>query len=435
MPELSGASRPAARGRAGRASALLRGTRAGARRVVRRPRAAGRPVPGRPPVGRPRVARCPRVRRPAARVAPAPDHRRVASGRARDGGQGDGRPLVQRRSGIQLARLSRATSASSPTRPAPTPVSPSCSTARARACRCSSSSTSRRWVADRRTTAMPGGVRELLQARVGSVGDAGRAQLLAAAAVIGRSFDVETLRDTSGRSDEEMVTGLEELNARAADHRAADGYDFTHEKLRELVREQASLARSRLLHRRVAEALVGRRADPAVVAHHLPRGGPRRRGRARLPGGRRAGAGAARVRRGARALPRRRSPSAAPSRRRLHEAIGDVHTMRGEYGSARVGVRDGGVRSAAAGRLAGIEHKLGRVHDRRGEPELAERHLPRRCAWAASRRASTPTAASSRIAAGGDAEAHALARRALRAGRGEAVTPRPSPRPTTSSGC
>src|SRR4029079_19218415 len=43
-----------------------------------------------------------------------------------------------------------------------------------------------------------GGVRELLDARLDGVGEAA-SQLLAAAAVIGRSFDVDTLRATSGR--------------------------------------------------------------------------------------------------------------------------------------------------------------------------------------------------------------------------------------------
>ena len=94
-------------------------------------------------------------------------------------------------------------------------------------------------------------------------------QLLTAAAVIGRSFDFDTLREASGRSEEETVTALEELHTMRLIREVQNGtseqaliYDFNHEKLRELVYEETSLARRRLLHRRIAEALVSRAHDP-----------------------------------------------------------------------------------------------------------------------------------------------------------------------------
>lgn len=106
---------------------------------------------------------------------------------------------------------------------------------------------------------LPAGVRELVHSRLAHTGDAAR-QLLGAAAVIGRSFDFELLRAASGRSDEETVLGIEELLAHGLINETAarDGpqYDFTHEKLRELVYQEISLARRRLLHRRVADAQV-----------------------------------------------------------------------------------------------------------------------------------------------------------------------------------
>ncbi len=58
--------------------------------------------------------------------------------------------------------------------------------------------------------AVPRGVLELLRSRVASVGDLA-GQVLAAAAVVGRSFDFETVRVASGRSEEETLVGLEEL--------------------------------------------------------------------------------------------------------------------------------------------------------------------------------------------------------------------------------
>ena len=58
--------------------------------------------------------------------------------------------------------------------------------------------------------ALTGGVRSLLHSRLGGVTQTG-AQLLGAAAAIGRSFDFDTLKEASGRTEEEVVTGLEEL--------------------------------------------------------------------------------------------------------------------------------------------------------------------------------------------------------------------------------
>src|SRR5215218_3083842 len=127
---------------------------------------------------------------------------------------------------------------------------------------------------------LPGGARDLLAARVRDVGDAAR-QLLTTAAVLGRSFDVDTVRAASGRSDEEAVAALEELAARGLVHEVAgDVYDFGHGLVRDLVYSQTSLARRRLLHRRVGEALAagarGRRPQEppaASIARHLELGG------------------------------------------------------------------------------------------------------------------------------------------------------------------
>ena len=60
---------------------------------------------------------------------------------------------------------------------------------------------------------IPGGVNTLLRSRIATVSDVGR-QVLAAAAVIGRSFDPGLVRAASGRSDDETVAGLEELSRR-----------------------------------------------------------------------------------------------------------------------------------------------------------------------------------------------------------------------------
>jgi hypothetical protein len=101
------------------------------------------------------------------------------------------------------------------------------------------------------TWPMPGGVRDLLHTRLEAVSETGR-QLLTTAAVIGRSFDFDTLRAASGRSDEETVSGLEALIAQRLIEEVRSGGEplrrrsgCFHEKLRALVYE-TSLARRRL---------------------------------------------------------------------------------------------------------------------------------------------------------------------------------------------
>ena len=111
---------------------------------------------------------------------------------------------------------------------------------------------------------LPGSIAELLGGRVSAASETAR-QLLAAAAVLGRSFDEDTVREVSGRSEEEVVVALEELTRRRLVDEVADGYDFGHDRVRELVYQTTSLARRRLLHRRAAEALVAReRRDPEL---------------------------------------------------------------------------------------------------------------------------------------------------------------------------
>ncbi|MBI3243238.1 MAG: AAA family ATPase [Chloroflexi bacterium] len=231
---------------------------------------------------------------------------------------------------------------------------------------------------------LPEGVRGLLHSRLAIIDDAGR-QLLGAAAVIGRSFDFDTLQVASGRSDEETVAGLESLIARGLVHEVGGGdgaltYDFGHDKLRALVYDETSLARRRLLHRRVAEALTSRaRAQTppgplaGQVALHYRLGG---RNAEAAHYYKLAGDHARKLYANAEALSHYRSALALghPDPTALHEAIGDLQTLAGEYGVALTSYQT----AAALGSLealAELEHKLGNVYERRGDGELAERHF------------------------------------------------------------
>ncbi len=233
---------------------------------------------------------------------------------------------------------------------------------------------------------LPRGVRGLLRSHVNRVSETAR-QLLSAAAVIGRSFDFEILREASGRNEVETVGALEELIRQGLVVElpgSAEGgelvHDFQHEKLREFVYQEMSLTRRRLLHRRVAEALANRgRARKQtgalanrIAAHYQAAG---QEGEAaeyyRL-----AGDHARSLYANAEALGYYRSALALGygDTAALHEAIGDLQTLAGEYGAALRSYE-----TAAAFRdgeeTAALEAKLANVYLRRGEWDLAENHF------------------------------------------------------------
>ncbi len=175
----------------------------------------------------------------------------------------------------------------------------------------------------------PRGVRALLHERLASVGETA-AQVLAAAAVIGRTFDLGTVRAASGRSEDETIDALEELVRRAivreADRGGEPVFDFGHARLRDAAYEEIGLARRRLLHRRVAEVLRSAgRQDAArlaqIAGHELGAGrdvaaaDAYRRRRPHGPGGVRQSRGARAPVGGARARPPGRRRSRAGDRR------------------------------------------------------------------------------------------------------------------------
>jgi tetratricopeptide (TPR) repeat protein len=216
----------------------------------------------------------------------------------------------------------------------------------------------------------------LLESRLGGVSDVAR-QVLGAGAAIGRSFELDVVRQASGRTDEETVAALEELVSRGVVREVSGhepGYDFSHERLRALVYEQTGLARRRLLHGRVAAALSARRAESAaLVAQHLRLAGHQAKAAEQY---RLAAEHAASLHAHADALEHFEAALAlgAPDTAVLHERIGDLRTLVGDYAGALASYE-----SAAAvadeGELAAIEHKLGGVYGRRGEWGRSEARL------------------------------------------------------------
>ncbi len=233
---------------------------------------------------------------------------------------------------------------------------------------------------------LPDGVRDLLRSRLSGVDEAGR-QLLAAGAAIGRLFSFDTLRVVSGRSEEEAIAGVEDLVARGllveaftADDEAFPSYDLSHEQLRKLVYTETSFARRRLLHRRIADALMKRTRDPkeiervaGQIAFHYRQAGQDGEASGYY---RRAGEHARAIFANAEAIAHFRAALALGDQDQagLHEAIGDLQTIMGTYQAALASYETAAALDGEAG-LPRVDHKLGVVHHRLGEWERAEGHF------------------------------------------------------------
>jgi predicted ATPase len=239
---------------------------------------------------------------------------------------------------------------------------------------------------------LPHGAHDLARSRLASVSETGR-QLASAAAAIGRSFHLKTLRQASGRADEELVSGLEELiDRRLVRELPADSgelrYDFVHDKLRAAVYDEISLARRRLLHGRVADALASGRAPGAVAASAAAIGE-----HARLAG-HDAQAADWFVEAGNHARSLFANSEAVTHLERavalghaeswwLRATIGELQVLLGDYPAAASALEAAAAQATQAHELAWTEHRLGELALRRGEHDSAASHLSTAAALAA----------------------------------------------------
>lgn len=235
---------------------------------------------------------------------------------------------------------------------------------------------------------VPESVRDLLRVRLATVGEVGR-QLLSAASVIGRSFDFDTLRQITGYDDETIVMTLESLLAQGLIAQI-DGngksavllYDFNHEQLRTLIYMETDQSRRRILHRRVAEVLSLRLGEETAlrtapylsrIAYHYRLAGRQEEAAEYFKA---AGEQARAVHANSEALMHFREALALDHAEKtgLCEAIGDVQKMLGDYDAALASYKEA-VTLSSPETLASLQEKLGRLYDRRGDWEQAERHF------------------------------------------------------------
>jgi DNA-binding SARP family transcriptional activator len=99
------------------------------------------------------------------------------------------------------------------------------------------------------------------------------------AAAVGRDFHFDILAQASDLEEDALVRALDELWRRHIVRvQADDGWDFSHDRIREVAYSGIGPARRRLIHRRIAqsmEILFANRLDDvsASIAAHLDRGG------------------------------------------------------------------------------------------------------------------------------------------------------------------
>jgi DNA-binding SARP family transcriptional activator/predicted ATPase len=236
----------------------------------------------------------------------------------------------------------------------------------------------------------PTNIGEIMNARLALLA-AAETQVLQSAAVIGRSFDFDTLLETCGRTEEETVSAIEILIQRGLvrELTPASGllerrlqYDFNHEQMRVLVYENLSMARRRLLHRRVAESLERRSQHAGAqqssaplssqIAYHYRQSGIADQAAQHY---RQAGDYARRLYANQEATQHFKNALALghPERGSLHQAIADLETLQGNYASAIHHYEAAAAYSSPA-EIADIERRIGLVYDRLGDFEQAAQH-------------------------------------------------------------
>lgn len=122
-----------------------------------------------------------------------------------------------------------------------------------------------------RESALPSGVRSLIQARLNSLNEESRG-LLGLAAVIGRAFDPGLLCGAGGLEEGAIYGTIEPLIASGLIvETPEETYRFSHDKLRQAFYEDIGPHKRRELHLRVARVLEEAAGEPSELAHHYLR--------------------------------------------------------------------------------------------------------------------------------------------------------------------
>ena len=206
-------------------------------------------------------------------------------------------------------------------------------------------------------------------------------QVMSAAAVLNGMCEAELLRDTSGRTDDEVVEAVEELINAGLLREEADGHlGFTLDVLENVTYDSTSVIRRRLLHRRAADALKSRararsdvRLATATAVHLRAAGAADASDWYRL-----AGDLARSVFANDEAVAAYENAIALGHNDvgELHLALGELAMVRGDYQAAIRSLRTAASHSTDES-LALVEHRIGDLNRILGRFELAEESFER----------------------------------------------------------
>ncbi len=105
------------------------------------------------------------------------------------------------------------------------------------------------------SVSLPPKVQTVIESRLAQLSPRTR-EVASLAATAGRAFSVELLAEASDGDEDGLVRALDELWQRRLIREQGDsGYDFSHDRIREVAYASVTLARRRLFHRRIAQAL------------------------------------------------------------------------------------------------------------------------------------------------------------------------------------
>ncbi len=121
-------------------------------------------------------------------------------------------------------------------------------------------------------TAIPNSIQRVIEARLDRLGTDSR-EALACAASIGRSFTYPLLQEILGDTSKNIITHIEEWLQRGLVVEDKQGYDFRHDKFRQVSYAGLSRARREYIHGKIADVLEHAipSADVTTLAHHYAR--------------------------------------------------------------------------------------------------------------------------------------------------------------------
>jgi tetratricopeptide (TPR) repeat protein len=121
-------------------------------------------------------------------------------------------------------------------------------------------------------TSIPNSIQRVIEARLDRLGTDSH-EALACAAAIGRSFSYPLLQEILVNSSEKIILFIEEWLQRGLILEGKQGYDFRHDKFRQVAYAGLSRARREFIHGRIADVLEHAipPADVTTLAYHYAR--------------------------------------------------------------------------------------------------------------------------------------------------------------------